>query len=124
MVSMCFSLRRSKLDMDTEETSWIMSRGGELPLMRILMQGEYLDMLPGRIDYYPSPKSNFLFYDSFRRPGAIYWLNNKVNPGSIVAWDINYFTFDFNSLDHANVFPKDGGGDGKSDACFIRCVED
>ena len=78
----------------------------------------------GRIDYYPSPKSNPLFYDLFRRPGAIYWLNNKVNPGSIVAWDINYFTFDFNSLDHANVFPKDGGGDGKSDACFIRCVED
>lgn len=78
----------------------------------------------GRIDYYPSPKSNPLFYDLFRRPGAVYWLNDKVDPGSIVAWDINYFTFDFNSLDNANVFPKDGGGDGKSDACFIRCVED
>ncbi len=76
----------------------------------------------GRIDYYPNPKNNPLFYDLFRRPGAVYWLNNKVDPGSIVAWDINYFTFDFNSLDHANVFPK--GGDGKSDACFIRCVED
>lgn len=78
----------------------------------------------GRIDYYPQPKDNPLFYDLFRRPGAVYWLNNKVDPGSIIAWDINYFTFDFNSLDHANVFPKDGGGDGKSDACFIRCVED
>lgn len=76
----------------------------------------------GRIDYYPTPKDNPLFYDIFRRPGAVYWLNNKV--GSMVAWDINYFTFDFNSLDDGNVFPKNGGGDGKSDACFIRCVED
>ena len=76
----------------------------------------------GRIDYYPTPKDNPLFYDIFRRPGAVYWWNNKV--GSMVAWDINYFTFDFNSLDDGNVFPKNGGGDGKSDACFIRCVED
>lgn len=58
-----------------------------------------------------------------RRPGAVYWLNNKVDPGSKIAWDINYFTFDFNSLDKANVFPN-AGGDDKSDACFIRCVED
>ncbi|MCB6973919.1 MULTISPECIES: hypothetical protein [Butyricimonas] len=77
----------------------------------------------GRIDYYPNPKNNPLFYDLFRRPGAVYWLNNKVEPGSKVAWDINYFTFDFNSLDDANVFAKKGG-DKKSDACFIRCVED
>ena len=77
----------------------------------------------GRIDYYPEPKNNPLFYDLFRRPGAVYWLNNKVDPGSKIAWDINYFTFDFNSLDKANVFPN-AGGDDKSDACFIRCVED
>ena len=67
-----------------------------------------------------------LFYDIYMRPGAVYWLNkysrNKNHSmGSdfeyIIAWDFNYFTFDF--------FPYgvSAANNGK-DACFIRCVEE
>lgn len=63
-----------------------------------------------------------LFYDLYMRPGAIYWTGNTEGTGlwsRVVGWDINYFTFDFNRIYQANVF-----NDDKSDACFIRCVED
>ena len=41
-----------------------------------------------------------LFYDLYMRPGAIYWLQQIYPPGrdgesDIMAWDINYFSFDF-----------------------------
>lgn len=78
--------------MDTEETM-IMSRWGGTPFNANTNARGVLRYASGRIDYYPSPKSNPLFYDLFRRPGAIYWLNNKVNPASIVAWDIKLFYF-------------------------------
>lgn len=68
-----------------------------------------------------------LFFDIYRRPGAIYWLAENVgnkssdfdNDGdvgeNVVAWDFNYFTFDFYPLSASNV----GSG---ADACFVRCV--
>lgn len=66
-----------------------------------------------------------LFYDIFRRPGAIYWFRNQASTGNVfhgdpdvttaVAWDINYFTFDFYGISSSNL----GGG---ADACFVRCV--
>lgn len=63
-----------------------------------------------------------LLYDIYKRPGAIYWYNKK---GSIndngtkncLGWDFNYFTFDFNYIETGNLIRN-----GKSDACFIRCV--
>lgn len=44
-----------------------------------------------------------LFYDLYMRPGAIYWLQRVYPPGrdgesDIMAWDINYFSFDFNLI--------------------------
>ncbi|WP_289290080.1 hypothetical protein [uncultured Bacteroides sp.] len=63
-----------------------------------------------------------LFYDLYMRPGAVYWTEDVTGTGAwgtTVGWDINYFTFDFNRIYQANVFDSD-----KSDACFIRCVED
>lgn len=55
-----------------------------------------------------------LFYDSFKRPGAVYWLKNQNGTNS--GWDINYFTFDFSSIEA-------GALNGNADACFIRCVK-
>lgn len=73
-----------------------------------------------------------LFYDLYMRPGAIYWLQQIYPPGrdgesDIMAWDINYFSFDFNLISKSNVYATLTGENKietpKSDACFIRCVE-
>ena len=81
----------------------------------------------GRTEYYPENephpwgnsrvKDRPLFYDLFRRPGAIYWIDKETNQK--LGLDINYFTFDFNSIDATNIFDSDD-----SDACFVRCVVD
>lgn len=86
----------------------------------------------GRIERYPDTKNTELinrplFYDLYMRPGAIYWLDrfkadalsNDGSKGPAIGWDFNYFTFDFNHIIESNIFSN-----GKSDACFIRCVED
>ena len=79
-----------------------------------------------------APMTNFiqirpLFYDLYMRPGAIYWLGGYKTIGdkdNALAWDINYFTFDFNHLPYNNVFSaKDSSLPKQSDACFVRCVE-
>ena len=94
----------------------------------------------GRTNYFPTPVDYPLFHDIFRRPGAIYWLNQKFpeqkadpNKGleaipSALGWDINYFTFDFNSIPADNIIRvhKINNADVEenySDACFIRCVQ-
>lgn len=83
-------------------------------------------------------KTRPLLYDLYRRPGAIYWLEeskNSTRDGTkdIIAWDFNYFTLDFNYMPAANVFKREQGESSEpgaktmenhSDACFIRCVED
>lgn len=79
----------------------------------------------GRTKLYADPIGRPLFYDLYKRPGAIYWYNNQV-PGANVegtdenclGWDINYFTFDFNFIGTGNLIKSDG-----SDACFVRCVK-
>lgn len=64
------------------------------------------------------PKYVPLFYDIYRRPGAIYWTDNGD------AWDINYFTFDFGSFGkHAHNYRTSASATGCSDAAFIRAVE-
>lgn len=70
---------------------------------------------------YPNSDVAPLFYDLYMRPGGVYWLKNMVStPRSkdVIAWDFNYFTFDFNLLPKLNVF-----NGAESDACFIRCVD-
>lgn len=72
-----------------------------------------------------------LFYDLFMRPGAVYWLDKRVDGVNVktntelyidgaeanaVGWDFNYFTFDFFPISSNSV--KNG-----KDACFVRCVE-
>lgn len=64
-----------------------------------------------------------LFYDLYMRPGSIYWLDRVVehsypneggpDEGRAIAWDFNYFTFDFFPI--TDII--------KDDACFIRCVD-
>ena len=78
----------------------------------------------GRTKLYPDPKERPLFYDIYKRPGAIYWLNaeipqNQLTPtdGPSLGWDINYFSFDFNFISTSNMIRPSG-----SDACFVRCV--
>lgn len=78
--------------------------------------GDYLNFRP-------------LMYDIYMRPGAIYWLEKRVNTTrkngekvtEAIGWDINYFTFDFNYISSANVFSPNNSNN--SDACFVRCVE-
>lgn len=67
-----------------------------------------------------------LFYDLYKRPGAIYWLKSVAGGGSDknIAWDFNYFTFDFAALPQSNVFTTPNTDTpAQSDACFVRCVE-
>lgn len=72
-----------------------------------------------------------LFYDLYRRPGAVYWLKDMRDQSQgardtlSVGWDFNYYTFDFNHIGRNNVFYTDGDENRKnaSHACFIRCVE-
>ena len=80
----------------------------------------------GRTKLYPSPVERPLFYDLYKRPGGIYWLNAEIpknhftpTDGVSLGWDINYFSFDFNFISKGNLI-KSGG----SDACFVRCVVD
>lgn len=80
----------------------------------------------GRTKLYPDPVERPLFYDIYKRPGGIYWLNaeipqNQFTPtdGVSLGWDINYFSFDFNFISKGNLI-RSGG----SDACFVRCVVD
>lgn len=81
-------------------------------------------------DNYPQGVADApLFFDIFRRPGAIYWLESNHAANAIeqggeknnVGWDFNYFTFDFFPISQSNIFNND---DDKSDAIFIRCVKD
>lgn len=80
----------------------------------------------GRTQLYPSPVERPLFYDIYKRPGGIYWLNAEIpqnyftsTDGVSLGWDINYFSFDFNFISKDNLIRSDG-----SDACFVRCVVD
>lgn len=80
----------------------------------------------GRTKLYPDPVERPLFYDLYKRPGGIYWLNAEIpqdyftpTDGVSLGWDINYFSFDFNFISKGNLI-KSGG----SDACFVRCVVD
>lgn len=80
----------------------------------------------GRTKLYPDPKERPLFYDIYKRPGAIYWLNEEIpknhftpTDGASLGWDINYFSFDFNFISTGNMVRG-----GSTDACFVRCVVD
>ena len=74
-------------------------------------------------------KDRPMFWDLYRRPGAIYWINtNNANSKppfgddskGAIGWDFNYFTFDFFPITQSNLFSD---AVNTSDACFIRCVE-
>lgn len=65
-----------------------------------------------------------LFYDLYRRPGAIYWCRNRLNGGNrsgkeSSAFDINFFTMSFGGYGNDAAI-SDNGSD--SHACFIRTV--
>lgn len=69
-----------------------------------------------------------VFASIYRRPGAIYWSGDTQGPNQFLGWDrkptagtaygldINYFSFDVNSITNSNI------NEGK-DACFVRTVE-
>lgn len=94
----------------------------------------------GRVEPYRVESNHLtlpLFYDLYKRPGALYWAREKESAlkigtggttGNPAEWekdglglDVNYFTFDFNYISCGSMH---GGSvvDGNSDACFIRCV--
>lgn len=86
------------------------------------------------IDDYVFKKTAPLFSSLYRREGAIYWANEPVQYPNYYVWsgvidpdgqsnnqirafglDLNYFTFDVNSITSTNI-------DNGADACFVRCV--
>ena len=75
---------------------------------------------PGNIKYLP------LFYDLFKRPGAIYHCRNRLlrseikNVKESSAFDINYFTMGFEGFLNGAADADDGSN---CDACFIRTVK-
>lgn len=92
----------------------------------------------GRTDRYlnpDDPNARPLFYDLYKRPGAIYWAKKReavtggLDNALKMGLDINYFTFDFTPIDHTSCFGGGGKDSGNytpyngSDACFIRCVD-
>lgn len=83
----------------------------------------------GRTAEFPYCNIAPLFYDLYKRPGAIYWARKITN--NVTDWsntvqkeacglDLNYFSFDVNLITLANVMMK--SGHNGSDACFLRCV--
>lgn len=86
-----------------------------------------------RNDYYnANVQCRPLFYDLWRRPGAIYWLGQPVttNVGdgnqTYLGWDINYFTFDFYPFMSGDLFLDSGvsgTGNYNTSACFVRMVD-
>lgn len=71
-----------------------------------------------------------LFYDKWRRPGALYWLEDKVtkalkedggNDKDYLGWDINYFTFDYYGITYLDMC--NGSVSSDSGAAFVRLVE-
>lgn len=84
-----------------------------------------------------NPLQRPLFFDLYKRPGALYWA--RANDTSIQidgdiqkdsgGLDINYFTFDFNYIEASNTFGRGVGTSyqdkraGTSDALFVRCVD-
>ncbi len=77
----------------------------------------------GSLQYAP------LFYDIFRRQGALYWCRDRIdtpesNNISIYkssSFDINYFTMGFEGFENGAANKNDGS---MSDAIFIRTVQD
>ena len=69
-----------------------------------------------------------VFASIYRRPGAIYWSGDTQGSNQFLGWDrkpttgtaygldINYFSFDVNSITSSNI------NSGK-DACFVRTIE-
>lgn len=104
-----------------------------------------------RDGYYPEDRvaARPLFYDIFRRPGAVYWLDAaydfhnapetqllegeprddnfvyKGTPNKAMGWDFNYFSFDYYPIASGDVYGPNAGttGTNYSDACFIRLVD-
>lgn len=96
------------------------NEGGKRVVLRY-SSGQWTKFPSSISSIYPNSDVAPLFYDLYMRPGAAYWLNRMYNsPRSknIIAWDFNYFTFDFNLLPMVNVY-----NGTQSDATHIRCVE-
>lgn len=99
------------------------SDGGRVAVLKYAQRSALAPVANNATDKRP------LFYDLYRRPGAVYWLaeNHYLERGpaynkNVIAWDFNYFTFDFNYMTNDNPFANDNAN--VSDACFVRCVED
>lgn len=99
-----------------------------------------------RNDFYPSPTNLPLFYDIWRRPGAVYFIKKmeKVDadyslevsktkhasePQWAMGWDVNYFTFDFFPITYDNLYQDKTETIGNetypsgTNACFVRLVD-
>ena len=93
----------------------------------------------GRYEEYKEsdPLNRPLFYDLYKRPGALYWAREsgksiKIGGGvesESGGLDINYFTFDFNYIESSNTFGRGVGTSyrdmraGTSNALLVRCVD-
>lgn len=70
-----------------------------------------------------------LFFDLYRRPGAVYWCRDSWKDGEgkstgkreSSGWDVNYYTLNFAGF-QSNAY--DGEDGTTSDACLMRLVDD
>ena len=75
-----------------------------------------------------SPRGRPCLYALYREPGAIYWYERKADNGCY-AFDINYFTFGFESYNTTRVWsagnsPYPTQYVPQSDICLLRRVYD
>lgn len=81
----------------------------------------------GRITYSNAPANMPLLWDIFRADGANYWADKPASDPSKGAGrtslDLNYRTFDFNTLGTELFMGMKTNANYGSDACFIRLVD-
>ena len=89
---------------------------------------KYADRSSEMEDPTDTPRNRPCFYDLWRETGAIYWYQ-KAGGDTHYGFDINYFTFGFQSYTTRNVWdanksPAPTSSVPQSDICLIRRVYD
>lgn len=101
-------------------------RGGAQAVIGAL---KYADRSSEMEDPKDTPRNRPCFYDLWQETGAIYWYQKAGGTGGHYGFDINYFTFGFQSYTTKNVWdsnksPNPTSSVPQSDICFIRRVYD
>jgi len=92
--------------------------GGRRAVLRYANRSAVYGTLSGDAE---AAKYRPMFYTIYTSFGALYWLQKQSS--NHTAWDFNFSTFDFSGFGN-NAFLSNGDDMSRSDAAFIRLVED